>query len=183
MSTKTEAKRSWSVYASDASGTRGELIAHAKSKSWSNVAKKWGFRKLAKSAKTSYVLVELRLPGRGEKPTKLYQLKREMTTPNAGYLEIAKLRGYKNLTSMPKVSIVGTPTVIVSNKRKAKAVRPRSKTRSRSASPKPKKKTTKRKAGSKPKSNSKPKSSSKPKKTTKRKAGSKPKKTSKKAVV
>lgn len=146
MSTKTE-KRSWSVYGSDAEGSRGELIAHAKSKSWSNVAKKWGFRKLDRGDKSTWTRVELRLPGRGEKPAKLYNLKREMTTPNEGYLAIAESRGYKSLELMPKISIVGKPKVLVSNKRKPAAV-----ARSRSASPKPKevkKKSTRAKKAAK----------------------------------
>jgi len=161
-------KRSFAVYRSSAGGERGELIVNAHGRQWNKVAKKWAFHNLPGNTKKAWVRVELRKPGRGENPAKLYHLSRDFVPASESYRAIAQARGYKNVDRMPMVTIEGKAETLVANTRKAP------KRSSKSKTPK-KKSTTPKKKSSKPK-----KKSSKPKKksTTPKKKSSKPKKKS-----
>lgn len=137
-------KRSFAVFRSDAEGTKGSLISNAKSKQWNKVAKKFAFKNAGEDVgETTWVLVELRAAGRGKKPTKLYQLKREMRAATPSYKAIAEARKYKNVDMMPWVSIIGKAKTVVPNKRRVSSKKAaqegesgsKSSSRSRSRSP------------------------------------------------
>jgi len=167
--TKKE-KRSFAVYRSDRDGGKGELISRAKSTQWNKVAKKWGFHGLPAGTKNTWVRVELRTPGRGENPSKLYHLQREMVEATESYKQIATARGYKNQDMMPMVRIIDKATTLVPNKRKPAAKRA-SKSKSRSAS-------AGKRSKSKSHSRSRSKSPAKKKKAAPKKKSSTPKKRS-----
>jgi len=169
--TKKE-KRSFAVYRSDRDGGKGELISRAKSTQWNKVAKKWGFHSLPAGTKNTWVRVELRTPGRGENPAKLYHLQREMVEATESYKQIATARGYKNQDMMPMVRILEKATTLVPNKRKPAAKRAsKSKSRSTSAG-----KRSKSKSKSRSKSPAKKKAAPKKKSATPKKKSTTPKK-------
>jgi hypothetical protein len=113
-------KRSFAVFRSTAEGVRGEHISNAHSRQWNKVAKKFAFKNAPADAdETTWVMVVLRQAGPGKnKPCKLYQLKREMKPATPSYQKIAIARKYKNVDTMPVVSIVGKAKTLVTNKRK-----------------------------------------------------------------
>lgn len=168
-------KRSFAVYRSNAGGDRGELIVNAHGRQWNKVAKKWAFHNLSGNTKKAWVRVELRKPGRGENPAKLYHLSRDFVPASDSYRAIAQARGYKNVDRMPMVSIEGKAETLVANKRKAAAKR--SKTRSKT----PKKRSSKSKTPKRKSKSKTPKRKSAPKKkraTPKKKRSTTPKRAS-----
>lgn len=169
MPAKKPAKRTFRVYASDAAAKKGKVISKCHATYPFRCAKRFAFRGKTKSAANAYVVVEELKPGRGENPAWHYKLSRKWVRASPEYKKIAEARGYKNVTTEPKVKIEKRQ-VLVPSKRSVSKPKRKAPAKRRAVS-KPKRKTAaKRRAGSKPKkAGKKGRASSKPKRKAARK--------------